>query len=108
MFKRSRKTAEKPRELTWQERAVLAEAELAVLRAALEQADQRLKGIELLMADRAALVSIRRDGRMNKFTFVRNGELTVIETFGSWDDDPDRWRKILLDKRTPPDGDQTA
>lgn len=95
----------KPRDLTWKERAVLAEAQVAAQQAALEQAQQHLDGIELRMADRAVLISITKNGRMNKFTFVRNGIMTVIETYGSWDDDPDEWREKLLKKDTP-DGHQ--
>lgn len=94
-----------PRKLTWQERAVLAEAELTATRVGLEAAQQHLDGIELRMADRAVLISITKNGRMNKFTFVRNGQMTVIETYGSWDDDPDEWREKLLKKDTP-DGHQ--
>lgn len=42
------------------------------------------------------LVSIERDGRVNKFTFTRNGEIHVIETLGIWGDDVKKWKKDLL------------
>jgi hypothetical protein len=95
MFKRS---------LTWKERAVIAEAELATTQAALETAQQHLAGIELRFAERAALVSIARQGRINKFMFLRNGQLTTVECMGTWDDDVDGWKKALLEPLPPNEG----
>lgn len=85
------------RSLSWKERALIAEAELATTQAALATAEQHLAGIELRFAERAALVSITRQGRINKFMFLRNGQLTTIETMGTWDDDVEGWKKALLE-----------
>lgn len=41
----------------------------------------------------ATLVSIERKGRMNLFTFKRNGEVFTIETMGLLSDDIAAWRK---------------
>ncbi len=45
---------------------------------------------------RAYLVSIQRTGRLNKFTFMRNGSLEVIETMGLISDDLTVWKDKLL------------
>ena len=44
----------------------------------------------------AILTEITREGKLNKFIFVRNGQLYVIETYGTLDDDISGWRKALL------------
>jgi hypothetical protein len=75
----------------WKARALAAEA-------ALISASRQLDGIEAIQADRAALVSITRDGAVLKFTFVRNGELTVCETYGTLDQDVPGWRRALLER----------
>lgn len=33
---------------------------------------------------RAILIDVQRNGRTIKFTFMRNGVLTHIETYGTW------------------------
>lgn len=38
------------------------------------------------------LVAIRRNGRMNVFTFQRGGSIFQIETMGLLSDNPDGWR----------------
>lgn len=38
------------------------------------------------------LVSIERNGRLNIFTFERNGEFFKIETMGMLSDDFDGWK----------------
>ena len=47
------------------------------------------------MDGRAYLFKIDRDGRTNKFTFVRGTELHVIETMGLLSDDIEQWRNDL-------------
>jgi hypothetical protein len=81
----------------WREIAAVQEAELATLRAALDLAREHLAGIELRMNERAALVSITRDGRKNNFTFVRRGEIFRITTVGTWDDDVAGWKRDLFE-----------
>lgn len=83
---------------TWKQRAIAAEAQLAAATVALTEANEQLKGLQLTLADRAALISITRNGRMNRFMFVRNGQLLTIETMGTWDDDVDGWKKQLLER----------
>ena len=41
----------------------------------------------------AKLVAINRNGRMNVFTFERNGEHFEIETMGMLSDDVPGWKK---------------
>lgn len=80
----------------WRTRALLAEAELATVRTALETATEHLQGVELRFRSRAALTNITREGRKLHFTFVRNGELHRVTAMGTWDDDVDQWKKDLL------------
>lgn len=42
------------------------------------------------------LTSIEREGRLNKFTFMRNGERHMIETMGLLSDDLPDWKGKLL------------
>ena len=44
----------------------------------------------------AFLVSIEREGRLNKFLFRRNGQLFQVETMGLISDDIPQWKKDLL------------
>lgn len=44
-------------------------------------------------SERATLVSIERKGRMNLFTFKRDGEVFTIETMGLLSDNIAAWRK---------------
>lgn len=39
------------------------------------------------------LIDIRRDGRVNHFTFARGEEIFIIETMGLLSDNPNEWRK---------------
>jgi phosphoribosylaminoimidazole-succinocarboxamide synthase len=74
---------------SWKSRAQAAEAAAA-------QAKELLEGLALRLEDRAALISIVRDGRKLRFGFVRNGKLTYVECMGTWDDDVDAWKRELL------------
>lgn len=81
----------------WQDRATVAEAELAIAKAALAVAEEHLQGIELRFASRAALVSITRSGRLNRFLFVRNGNMITVETYSTMEDDLPGWKRELLE-----------
>ena len=81
----------------WRNRALVAEAETATLRAALDIAQQELNGIQLRLKERAALVSLTREGRKLRFIFTRNNELITVEAIGTWDDDVDAWKRQLLE-----------
>jgi hypothetical protein len=83
--------------IDWRTRALLAEAELKTVRVALDSATEHLAGIELRFASRAALVSLTREGRINRFTFLRNGQMFRIETMGLLSDDWNQWKKDLLE-----------
>jgi len=83
---------------SWKTRAIAAETENTMLRAALDTANEHLNGIELRFADRATLVSITREGRLNRFTFVRNGQLTIVETYSTMEDDLPGWKRALLER----------
>ena len=61
---------------------------------------ETVRGLELLQAERATLISITRNGRINRWLFARGNELIAIETIGSWDDDIEKWKTDLL---TPKD-----
>jgi hypothetical protein len=78
----SRKLAQRVKEL---------EAQNAVLAENLEN----LTAAARAMDGRAYLFKIDRDGRTNKFTFVRGTELHVIETMGLLSDDIEQWRNDL-------------
>lgn len=58
----------------------------------IDNADKELKNA----LDKTFLVDIQRDGRVNKFTFSRNGEFHIIETMGLLSDDLPEWKKRLL------------
>lgn len=61
-------------------------AQLEAAHKALEQADQR-----------AYLISIEREGRMNRFRFARaRFGIFVIETMGLLSDDINDWKRNLL------------
>ena len=80
----------------WKKRALDAEAKISVLNAALDVAREQLNGIELRFAERAALVSIVQTGRINRFTFLRNGQVHVVETYSTMEDDVPGWKSALL------------
>ncbi len=44
----------------------------------------------------AYLVDIERAGRLNKFTFARDGKVYVIESMGLLSDDLREWKEKLL------------
>jgi len=44
----------------------------------------------------AYLVSVERNGRLNKFTFKRGGEVFQIETMGLMSDDINEWKEKLF------------
>lgn len=80
----------------WKRRYERAEAARLKAVAAASQALQTICEVEQRLDDRATLINIDRNGRKIRFTFVRNKQLTVIETFGTWGDNIDEWRKALL------------
>ncbi|QWY83200.1 hypothetical protein [Rhizobium phage RHph_X2_24] len=57
----------------------------------------KLLAAEKLLDDCTKLIAIERDGRVNKFTFIRNGQQLTIETMGLLSDDVNRWKKELLE-----------
>lgn len=73
----------------WKRRALEAEAQVQACREAME-------GIDLRFRERAALMSITRDGALLRFTFVRHDQLHMIETYGTWSDDVEGWKRALL------------
>jgi hypothetical protein len=81
---------------TWRKRALDAEAKISVLNAALDVAREHLEGIEIRFTERAVLVSIVQTGRVNRFTFVRNGQTHVVETYSTMEDDVPGWKSALL------------
>jgi hypothetical protein len=68
----------------WRERALIAELTVVKLMAQLEARSG------------AVLVSMKRQGRLNRFTFQRNGKLIVVETYSTMDDNWSQWEKELL------------
>lgn len=76
--------------LNWRKRALEAEARL-------ETALQMLDAMARKFQEANTLISINRDGRQNVFTFIRNNEIHRIRTIGTWDDDIDAWKKLLID-----------
>jgi len=67
---------------------------------------RRIKELEAALAEaihanevlsrRAILIGIERNQRVNKFTFVRSGELYVVETMGLISDNLPEWKGKLL------------
>ena len=77
-----------------------AERRLAELNAKFETLEER--NLQLIAAaeamnKRAFLFGIERDGRINKFLFVRNGKIFAIETMGMLGDDVPGWKRDLLE-----------
>ncbi len=80
-------------------RAKIAALE-ATLTATIAEAEERITRAEAAaaeMAKHAYLVGINREGRSNKFIFVRNGQMFEVETMGLLSDDVQQWRKDLLE-----------
>lgn len=50
-------------------------------------------GAVRLFNQSARLVDIQRNGRMNVFTFIREGKTFTIETMGLLSDDLPEWRR---------------
>ena len=71
----------------------LFERQLAEVQERLERAEAAAQE----MAKHAHLIGITRDGRTNKFVFVRAGQMFEIETMGLLSDNPAQWRKDLLE-----------
>lgn len=63
----------------------------------LEDQLRRLIAAAEEMQQRPYLFSIERKDRLNRFTFVRNHEMHVVETMGLISDDIRGWREKLLD-----------
>jgi len=80
----------------WRSRAEAAEHTLAKAQAGLDEAAEQIAAIQQRFAQQALLISITRDGRLNRFNFTRNGQLIIIETMGIWDDDIDQWKRDLI------------
>lgn len=53
-----------------------------------------------VIADRAALISIVREGRSLRFGFVRNDKVFYIETYATMGDDIAAWKRDLLEPLT--------
>lgn len=68
----------------WRKRAEAAEANLA-------QATEAFDSLQKLVDNRAALVSITRKGRTARLLFIRNNDLTAIETYVTMETD---WNEI--------------
>ena len=49
------------------------------------------------LQSRAFLFGIERQGRINKFLFMRNGKLIVIETMGLISDPIAEWERMLIE-----------
>lgn len=73
----------------WKRRALAAEAKLA-------EAAETIKGIELRLQDRAALISMVKDGRGRRLLFTRKGELTPLHVYGTIATDWDGMERKLL------------
>ena len=59
------------------------------------------KAIELTehldrLRNQTLLIDIQRDGRLNKFTFMRGDKVEVVETMGLISDDVGGWKRRLL------------
>lgn len=78
-------------------RLELAEAKAAELYRQVEAATVALELQHRRNLEKCVLISLHRDGRQNVFTFSRNGEIHRIRTLGTWDDDIDEWKKLLID-----------
>lgn len=48
------------------------------------------------LKQKTMLIGIEREGRLNKFTFVRNGTVHQIETYSTMGDDLPGWKEKLL------------
>ncbi|RUW55644.1 hypothetical protein EOA32_01085 [Mesorhizobium sp. M1A.F.Ca.ET.072.01.1.1] len=72
-------------------------ADIQAAYSALEAAHKELTARAEAMNKHAYLIGIDRDGKLNKFTFVRDGKFTVIETYGTLEDDPAAWKRELLE-----------
>lgn len=77
--------------------AALAMAEAA--KAQIEQLEARLEeaiAANEALGKRAFIIGIEREGRICKFTFMRNGELYVVETMRLISDNLPEWKAKLL------------
>lgn len=81
----------------WKRRYERAEAERLRLAAELDEAKQQVTAIEQIALTRALLVGIERDGRRVIFTFSRRGQVHRCETYGTWDQPVEQWRKELVE-----------
>lgn len=81
----------------WKRRAEQLAIDLAARDEQLESLKQALDGMELRFKERAALMSIVREGRMIRFMFARDDKLHFIQMLGTWDDDLDQWKRDLLE-----------
>lgn len=66
-----------------------------------------LNAMQARFLDRAALMAINSEGRRLRFTFVRNNTVINIDCMGTWDDDVDEWRQMLLEPSSPTTGMRT-
>ena len=65
------------------------------LRGDIKKRDTYIAELETALANRNTCVGIHRDGRMNKFTFIADGQLVEIETMGLLSDNVRAWRDQL-------------
>ena len=63
---------------------------------ALDEAKATIEALENHIKHRAELVNIETRGRVNRFTFLRNGEAVVIETYSTMSDDVPGWKRRLF------------
>lgn len=64
---------------------------IAFLENELAKTDEYARKLEM----RNTLINIERDGRYNRFTFVINGQIKIIETMGLLSDDLSDWKRSL-------------
>jgi hypothetical protein len=75
--------------INWRKRAEDAEAKLVTMQGLID-------GIQLRFNERAALMSITRNGPKMCFVFVRNNDVIKVEALVTWDDDVEQLKKDLL------------
>lgn len=72
-------------------------AEITAALKALQLAHNALIDDAAALKRRPYLIGIERTGKLNKFTFSRNGQIHVIETYGTLADDVHGWQRDLLE-----------
>lgn len=72
-------------------------AKIRQLEAQLATAQRELQAVQLLQSERAVLVSIARSGKELRLMFVRNGKVTMLETYATIDLDVPQLKAELLE-----------